>query len=147
MLYLPENIFEKQLLLFKWSGPLKNRIELSQDTRVEKLPLNLKDLKEESGTSAEMNCLLPDRQTQGRQVSKWQSPSIGPRVMLFPGDDWADWMDGWMFMKRTPKKRSTLSSGGLRGLDHHNLRGNHSGLQSRGQFLIFFNYKSGGISN
>ena len=91
--------------------------------------------------------LLPDRQTQGRQVSKWQSPSIGPRVMLFPGDDWADWMDGWMFMKRTPKKRSTLSSGGLRGLDHHSLRGNQSGLQSRGQFLIFFNYKSGGISN
>lgn len=99
MLYFPENIFEKQLLLFKWSGPLKNRIESSQDTRVEKLPLNLKDLKEESGTNTEMNCSLPDGQTQGRQVSKRQSPSIGPTVMLFPGDDWADCMDGGMFMK------------------------------------------------
>lgn len=147
MLYFPENIFEKQLLLFKWSGPLKNRTESSQDTRVEKLPLNLKDLKEKSGTNAEMNFSLPDRQTQGRQVSKWQSPSIGPRVMLFPGDDWANCMDGWMFMKQTPEKWSTLCSGGLCGLDHHSLSGNHSGLQSRGQLLIFFNYKSGGISN
>lgn len=99
MLYFPENILKKQLLLFKWSGPLKNRIESSQDTRVEKLPLNLKDLKEESGKNTEMNCSLPDRQTQRRQASKWQSPSVGPRVMLFPGDDWADSMDGWMFMK------------------------------------------------
>lgn len=63
--------------------------------------------------------------------------------MLFPGDDRAGSMDKWMSMKWTPKKWSNLSSHGLYGLDHNHFSGDSHGLQSRGQFLIFFDYESG----
>lgn len=53
---------------------------------------------------------------------------------------WADCMDGCL--QNEHQEWSTLYSvHPYGGLDHHSLSGNHSGLQSRSQLLIFFNYK------